>query len=248
MRNLNQTIVEGNLAAKPELKQAANGNPYVSLTLGVNSSYKDKDGNWQKEVSFIDAQAFGKLAETIAAKSDKGSAIRLAGKLSQQKWVDKEGKTQSRLSVTAETAELSPDLNGRTPNQLSQTMIEGNVVAAPEARTLGNGGVVSELAVAVNDDYKGKDGNWVKNVSYIDVQAWGEKRAKYLQEKAGKGQAVRIAGRLRQNRWEDAEGRKHSRLVLVADSIELKARERTAGKEAAPAKKRDADDSYGYGR
>lgn len=230
MRNLNQTIVEGNLVAKPELKTAANGNPYVNLTLGVNSSYKDKDGNWQKEVSFFDAQAFGKLAESIATR-EQGSAIRLVGRAKQQKWVGKDGKPQSKLVLTAEEADFAPESNGRTSTQLNSTIIEGNIVASPDAKTLPNGGVVSEFSVAVNDDYKGKDGNWVKNASFIDVQAWGEKRAKYLQEKADKGKTVRIAGHLKQNRWEDAEGKKHSRVFLVADNIEFKTKEKSVEKE-----------------
>lgn len=224
-------MVEGNLTAKPELKTAANGNPYVNISLGVNSSYKDKDGNWQKEVSFVDAQAFGKLASAIAEKGEQGKAVRLVGKLKQQRWMDKDGQQRSKIVISADTADLNPNINGSVPNQLNQTVIEGNIVASPDTKTFANGGALSSFSIAVDDDYKDKDGNWQKNPSFIDVETWGEGRAKFLQEKAEKGKAVRIVGRLKQNRWEDAEGKKHSRLVLVADDIKLKTKEKAVEKQ-----------------
>ncbi len=244
MNNLNQTMLEGNLVDVPELKNTANGFPYLNFTLGVNSSYKDKNGEWQKEVTFVDAVAYGKQAEIISKKAEKGSPLRLVGKIKQNKWVDKDGKNHSNLSLFTEQVEINPDRNGRTQNQLNQTIIEGNLVAPAEIKSTQNGNVISKFSLAVNNSYKGKDGNWVNNPSFIDIETWGEGRAKFLQEKSDKGKTARIIGHLKQDRWEDADGKKHSKVYLVADDISFKSREKSIKKEQTQKTK---EDSLGLG-
>jgi single-stranded DNA-binding protein len=60
-----------------------------------------------------------------------------------------------------------------------------------------------------------------KEVSYFDVSCWTR-----LAEVCGKsllrGRGVRAVGRLKQDRWTDADGKKHSHISIVAEHVEFK--------------------------
>lgn len=72
--------------------------------------------------------------------------------------------------------------------------------------------------IAVNKYFKGKDGNPVERVSYIDVELNGrDKLVQYLT----KGQAVAITGELVQNTWENKDGQKRSAVAVRVKTIEF---------------------------
>lgn len=71
--------------------------------------------------------------------------------------------------------------------------------------------------IAVNRYYKGKDGNPVEKVSFIDLELNGrDKLVPYLT----KGQAIAITGYLNQRSWE-ADGQKRSAVAVHVSSIEF---------------------------
>ena len=104
-------------------------------------------------------------------------------------------------------------------NQMNQVLLEGNLVAAPEQKEIGEGRNVSHLSVAVNKFYKDKNGEKQQEVSYFDVDVFGSLSDKV--SKAEKGQKIRVVGRLEQAQWKSAEGKNMSKLLVVAESIEL---------------------------
>jgi len=63
MVNLNKVLMVGNLTKDPELRYTPSGSAVVTLRLAVNRSFKNKEGEWQKEVCFINVIAWGSLAE-----------------------------------------------------------------------------------------------------------------------------------------------------------------------------------------
>lgn len=114
-------------------------------------------------------------------------------------------------------------------NNLNSTILEGNAVRKPELKTTPKGTNICVLPIAVNRYYKNTSGGYDSEVSYFDIESFG-KLADFCAEKAEKGQGVRIAGRLKQNRWKTAEGEGRSRITVIAEHIELK-----------PLKKKDED-------
>ena len=60
-----------------------------------------------------------------------------------------------------------------------------------------------------------------KEVSYFDIEAWG-KLAESVYAQGRKGRGCRVVGRLRQDRWDGDDGKKHSRVKIVADHIEYR--------------------------
>lgn len=78
-----------------------------------------------------------------------------------------------------------------------------------------NGKARLNISIAVNDGYGGN-----QYTSYFDVVVWG-KTAENIKPYLGKGKQLCINGRLRQDRWDGNDGAKHSRVVIVAETVQL---------------------------
>ena len=70
---------------------------------------------------------------------------------------------------------------------LAYAILDGNLTADPEIKTVGNGKKVSTFSLAVNHDYKDDDSGAANNdVSYIDIEAWdkvAENCSEFLKKK-----------------------------------------------------------------
>ena len=111
-------------------------------------------------------------------------------------------------------------------NNLNSLIIEGNVVKTGNVVEPVSGFKKCLFPVAVNRWYKTKDGNGATEVSYFDVETYG-KMAETCAQQAVKGRGVRIVGRLKQDRWNDSDGRAHSRIFVIAEHIEYKPKTKT---------------------
>ena len=92
---------------------------------------------------------------------------------------------------------------------------DGNLTHDPEERIVGDNKRLTTFTVAINHPTgrEDKDG-----VSYIPVETWGkqaENCAKYLT----KGSRVSVEGALRQERWQDEDGKNHSRIKILARNV-----------------------------
>ena len=106
-------------------------------------------------------------------------------------------------------------------NALNQIILEGTIVRQPERKEMPSGNAVCTLPVAVNRRYKSQGGELTDEVSYFDVDAYGN-LAEVCAKWCPKGRGVRIVGRLKQNRWKDEDGKSHSRVKIIAEHIEFK--------------------------
>lgn len=106
MNQLNSVLVEGNLTRDPELKYTTGGTAICALSVACNRYYKKGD-DLQKEVSFFDVTAFGRLAEICAEYLKKGRGVRVHGRLKQERW-EKDGQARSKVLVVAEHVEFKP--------------------------------------------------------------------------------------------------------------------------------------------
>ena len=76
----------------------------------------------------------------------------------------------------------------------------------------------AKFSLAVQRTYKNKNGDY--DVDFIPCWAYGHS-ADYLLQYGGKGDTVSIRGELRQNRWTDEQGNKHSYLYVKADEVSI---------------------------
>jgi single-strand DNA-binding protein len=105
-------------------------------------------------------------------------------------------------------------------NSLNSILLEGNVTRDAELKTTPAGSAVCTFSIASNRSWK-KGEEWEQEVSFFDIETWG-KLAEYCGAKCLKGTGVRVVGRLKQDRWTDADGKARSKSKIVAEHIEFK--------------------------
>jgi single-strand DNA-binding protein len=104
MANFNRVILMGNLTRDPELRYTPKGTAIARLGLAVNRRWKSETGEMKEEVTFVDVDAFGKTAETIAQYMKKGRPILMEGRLRYETWDDKQtNQKRSKLGVVLES-------------------------------------------------------------------------------------------------------------------------------------------------
>lgn len=93
--------------------------------------------------------------------------------------------------------------------------IEGFVTQDPTLKKTKTDKQVCTFSLAVN--HFSKEDTEPK-VSYIEVETW-EKLAEFCSGNISKGKRVIVIGALRQDRWENKEGKKQSRIKIVGNEI-----------------------------
>jgi len=103
MANFNKVILAGNLTRDPELRYTPKGTAIAKLGMAINRTWKSETGENKEEVTFVDADAFGRTAEVIAQYLKKGRPILVEGRLKFDQWEDKNTKQKvSKLRVVVE--------------------------------------------------------------------------------------------------------------------------------------------------
>ena len=105
-------------------------------------------------------------------------------------------------------------------NNLNSILIEGNLVRDPLFRTTPKGTPLCTFSLASNRFFR-QDSGLEKEVSFFDVETWS-KLAESCYSKGHKGRGVRVVGRLKQERWNDPEGKSRSRVTIVAEHVEFR--------------------------
>ncbi len=123
---------------------------------------------------------------------------------------------------------------------LNKTFLIGNLTRDPELRYIPSGTAVASFGLAVNRQYTNSDGEKVDDVCYIDIVAWN-RLAEICGEYLTKGKPVFVEGRLQMNSWEQEDGKKRSKLELVAQNIQF-----LGGGKADNSEEKDTDDSVPF--
>lgn len=103
-------------------------------------------------------------------------------------------------------------------NCLNSILIEGIITTVPKHLKEDKNGYVFTIK---SDRFYKYEKSFEKEESFFDVVAFGE-YAKGIEEKGKKGRNVRVVGRLKQTRWNDAQGKQHSKVTIVAEHIEYR--------------------------
>ncbi len=106
-------------------------------------------------------------------------------------------------------------------NLINSLVIEGNIVRDPLYKETAKGNSLCTFSIASNRAYKSSEGNLEKEVSYFDVETWGN-LAQSCTQNGSKGRGVRVVGRLKQNRWVGSDGKNYSKVSVVAEHVEFK--------------------------
>ena len=104
--SLNSVNIMGNLTKDPEIKSTPSGKSVCSMSIANNRIFT-KNGQRATEVSYFDVEVWGQAAENFAKYLKKGSGIIVEGRLKQDRW-EKDGKTQSRVRISANSVHFMP--------------------------------------------------------------------------------------------------------------------------------------------
>jgi len=105
--NINNVTISGNIVRDPEIREIGKKKTKLTtITIANNRKYLDKDGKWQEETTFVDAEVWGSQAEKIGEYAKKGTPVIVEGNLKLNKWEDKEGKSHSKLFIRAEKVHI----------------------------------------------------------------------------------------------------------------------------------------------
>ena len=99
---------------------------------------------------------------------------------------------------------------------LNRCIIMGRLTYDPELRHTQDGKSVTSITLAVDRDFKGKNGE--KETDFIDVVAWGA-TAEFLCSYFSKGRMAVAEGRLQIRDWTDKDGKKRKAVEVLADHV-----------------------------
>jgi single-strand DNA-binding protein len=148
MANLNRVFLMGNLTRDIELRNTSSNLAIAKFGLAVNRRWRTPEGEDREEVTFVDCDAFGRTAETLAKYLSKGRPVFIEGRLKLDQWEDKEGNKRSKLGVVVETFQFidskpgggSGGGGGGSGGGYSDSGDERPRTSRPPARSGGGGG------------------------------------------------------------------------------------------------------------
>jgi len=112
MVNYNKVMLMGNLTRDVELKYTPSNQPVANIGLAVNRRYKTRDGEDREETTFVDCEAWGRVAEVMNQYLSKGRPVFVEGRLKLDQWQDKEGNNRSKLRVVVENFQFLDSRSG----------------------------------------------------------------------------------------------------------------------------------------
>lgn len=124
--DLNIVKIKGNLTKDPELKHTTTGKAVCEISIASNRGYS-KNVKRTTEVSYFDVEAWGVIAENCVKYLKKGNGVIVEGRLKQDRW-EKDGKTQSRVKITANNVQF---LFNKREERSDQTAGTGSDVSSP---------------------------------------------------------------------------------------------------------------------
>ena len=99
---------------------------------------------------------------------------------------------------------------------LNSITIMGRLTRDVELRHTQSGTPVASFTLAVDRDFKSKDG--VKETDFIDCMAW-RNTAEFISKYFSKGKMAVVSGRLQIREWTDKDGKNRRSAEVVVDSI-----------------------------
>ena len=128
---------------------------------------------------------------------------------------------------------------------LNRVMLIGHLGRDPEMRTTPSGRPVTTFSLATSRAWHSTVGERHEETEWFNVVAWGS-LAEICKQHLTKGQSVYVEGRLQTRKWDDQEGKKHSRTELVANEMIILGDRRTTAGETDSAAAPDDEDEFPF--
>jgi single-strand DNA-binding protein len=103
---------------------------------------------------------------------------------------------------------------------LNRVQLIGYLGRDPESKYTPTGKRVTDFPIAVTNRWKDEAGETKEHTEWVNIEAW-EHLAEVCHEYLGKGSLVYVEGRLKTNRYEDAEGESRYFTKVVAQTVQF---------------------------
>jgi len=104
-------------------------------------------------------------------------------------------------------------------SSFNKVIVMGNLTRDPELRSTPGGSQVTDISLAINDNYTDSQGNKQERVTFVDITFWG-KQAETLCRWKKKGDPLLVEGRLQMDEWNDKQsGEKRKKLKVVGTNF-----------------------------
>lgn len=100
--SVNKVFILGNIGRDPEVTTANSGLKICKLSVATTEKVKD-----EKKTEWHRVTAFGRTAETIGLYFHKGDQIHIEGRLSTNKWQDKDGNDRYTTEIICDRFSFS---------------------------------------------------------------------------------------------------------------------------------------------
>lgn len=110
--SVNKVILVGRLGKDPETRYMTNGEAVTNVTLATSENWKDKSGEKQEKTEWHNVVFYRRLAEVAGEYLKKGSMIYVEGKITTEKWQDKEGKDRYTTKIIANEMQMLSSKSG----------------------------------------------------------------------------------------------------------------------------------------
>lgn len=219
MFSLNTVMLSGRLGADADIKPLASGGKVASLSLAVDSNFKDRSGKWHTETSWFRVVTFlpWLIDSVVASEAMKGRQIFVHGALRSRSW-EQDGQKRHTVEIEVDpTGGIVPVTKDSAP--MNVVMLAGRLGGHAEIKTLpGNGGgKVASFSLAAERSFKDRSGEWRSETDWLRVVTFQPSLIdKVLAKQATKGRLVLVQGALRSREW-DQGGEKRTTVEVEVD-------------------------------
>ena len=112
---------------------------------------------------------------------------------------------------------------------MNKLVITGRLTRDPEVKAIGENNMVAKFTVAVNRNYKDKDGN--RPADFIPCEAFG-KTAEFISNYITKGRLVEVDGEMRVDQYQNEEGENRTFTKCHVNSLNVLDSAKTADGES----------------
>lgn len=104
--DINSVVVVGRVVEDIVVKYTKNNFPYAMISIASKFSQKKSDGSYEQNVNFFEIKILGDRLKTLEKWLKRGRQVIVKGQLRQDRWEDKNGQSQSRVSILSEDIQV----------------------------------------------------------------------------------------------------------------------------------------------
>lgn len=112
---------------------------------------------------------------------------------------------------------------------MNKLILTGRLTKDPEVKAIGDNNMVAKFTIAVNRNYKDKDGN--RPADFIPCEAFG-KTAEFISNYVTKGRLVEVDGEMRVDQYQNEEGENRTFTKCHVNSLNVLDSAKTADGES----------------